>query len=73
MERLALGPFDLLKPIGKGSMGVVWEGVHRGQGLHVAVKVLTAVGAMDETFRQAFTNEVRAVARLHHPDRKSVV
>ncbi|MBQ9395258.1 MAG: protein kinase [Proteobacteria bacterium] len=48
-------------------MGVVWEGVHRGQGLHVAVKVLTAVGAMDETFRQAFTNEVRAVARLHHP------
>lgn len=67
MEKLALGPFDLLKPIGKGSMGVVWEGVHRSQGLPVAVKVLTTVGAQDETFRQAFANEVRAVARLHHP------
>ena len=67
MERLALGPFDLIRPIGKGSMGVVWEGIHRSQSLPVAVKVLTAVGAQDETFRQSFTNEVRAVARLHHP------
>ena len=48
-------------------MGVVWEGVHRSQALPVAIKVLTAVGAQDETFRQAFSNEVRAVARLHHP------
>lgn len=67
MENLVLGPFDLIKPIGKGSMGVVWEAVHRSQDLHVAVKVLTALGAQDETFRQSFTNEVRAVAHLHHP------
>ncbi len=66
-SRLSLGPFDLIKPIGKGTMGVVWEGVHRSQALPVAIKVLTAVGAQDETFRQAFSNEVRAVARLHHP------
>ena len=67
MEKLPLGPFDLIKPIGKGSVGVVWEGIHRDQSLPVAVKILTAVGAQDETFRQGFANEVRAVARLHHP------
>ena len=65
-NRLAIGPFDLIKPIGKGSMGVVWEGVHRLQNVPVAVKVLTALGDQDE-FRQSFTNEVRAVAKLHHP------
>ena len=67
MAELSIGPFDLIRPIGKGSMGIVWEGMHRSQGLPVAVKVLTSVGAQDETFRLAFVNEVRAVARLHHP------
>ena len=56
MEKLSLGPFDLIKPIGKGSVGVVWEGIHRDQSLPVAVKVLTGVGAQDETFRQGFAN-----------------
>lgn len=67
MGNLSVGPFDLIRPIGKGSMGVVWEGIHRSQGLLVAVKVLTTLGAQEETFRVAFANEVRAVARLHHP------
>lgn len=66
-RKLSLGPFDLIRPIGKGSMGVVWEGVHRVQSIPMAIKVLTKVGAQDETFQQAFTNEVRAVAKLHHP------
>lgn len=65
-NRLSIGPFDLIKPIGKGSMGVVWEGIHRAQSVPVAVKILTTFGDQDE-FRQSFLNEVRAVARLHHP------
>ena len=64
---ISLGPFDLITPIGHGSMGVVWEGVHRTARTHVAIKVITALGAADETFRLSFSNEVRAVARLHHP------
>ncbi|MBR4986993.1 MAG: protein kinase [Proteobacteria bacterium] len=67
MSNLSIGPFDLINTIGKGSMGVVWEAIHRDLGKHVAIKVLTALGAQDENFRQSFTNEVRAVARLHHP------
>lgn len=65
-NRLSIGPFDLIKPIGKGSMGVVWQGIHRAQSVPVAVKILSTFGDQDE-FRQSFMNEVRAVARLHHP------
>ena len=43
-SRLSLGPFDLVKQIGKGTMGVVWEGVHRSQALPVAIKILTEAG-----------------------------
>lgn len=64
---VSLGPFDLIQPVGHGSMGVVWEGVHRTVGTRVAIKVIPATGLEDETFSLAFSNEVRAVARLHHP------
>lgn len=64
---MKVGPFELIRPLGKGLMGVVWEGRHCTQDVPVAVKFLTASGAQDKTFRQAFSNEVRAVARLHHP------
>jgi predicted N-acetyltransferase YhbS len=30
--RVSLGPFDLIHPAGKGGMGTVWRGVHRGRG-----------------------------------------
>ena len=66
-QKLALGSFDLIRPIGKGSMGVVWEGIHRAESVPVAVKVITANVAEDDGFRVAFANEVRSVARLHHP------
>jgi len=64
---IPLGPFDLDKPIGRGGMGEVWRGVHRGEGLPVAIKVLTGTRARDPSFAASFRNEVRAVAALHHP------
>ncbi|MCB9744797.1 MAG: serine/threonine-protein kinase PknK [Alphaproteobacteria bacterium] len=60
---IPLGPFDLLRRIGGGGMGEVWEGVHRAQRLPVAVKVLPQVGDGLERLRA----EVRAMARLDHP------
>jgi tetratricopeptide (TPR) repeat protein len=66
-EPITLGPFELLAPIGRGGMGIVWHGRHRGQGVPVAVKVLTAERAREPSFRAAFRNEVRAVAGLDHP------
>ncbi|MBW2456160.1 MAG: protein kinase [Deltaproteobacteria bacterium] len=64
---LALGPFQLHMPIGRGGMGEVWGAEHRTQQLPVAVKVMTAERARDATYRAAFAEEVRAVARLEHP------
>ena len=41
-QTISLGPFDLLRPIGRGGMADVWEGIHRAQQVPVAVKVITA-------------------------------
>ncbi len=64
---IRLGPFELHAPLGKGGMGVVWEGRHAGQDLAVAVKVITEKIARDEHYLKAFRKETAAVARLDHP------
>jgi serine/threonine protein kinase/tetratricopeptide (TPR) repeat protein len=64
---IPVGPFELGELLGVGGMGEVWAGIHTGQNVHVAVKVITAARARDPRFRDAFQNEVRAVAGLDHP------
>jgi serine/threonine protein kinase/tetratricopeptide (TPR) repeat protein len=61
------GPFLLDHCIGRGGMAEVWSGVHAAQGVPVAVKVMTAERARERSFRNAFRNEVQAVASLDHP------
>jgi tetratricopeptide (TPR) repeat protein len=48
-------------------MADVWRGVHPGQDVPVAVKVVTAAKAREPRYLASFRSEVRAVARLHHP------
>jgi serine/threonine protein kinase/tetratricopeptide (TPR) repeat protein len=67
MPMIALGPYDLHRRLMSGGMGEVWVGVHRGERLPVAVKVLTAGRAREERYRTRFKSEVRAVAGLDHP------
>lgn len=62
-----LGPFVLDRPIARGGMAEVWRGVHEGQQVPVAVKVLTGPRARDPSFVGALKNEIHAVARLNHP------
>lgn len=64
---IPLGPFTLLRRIGVGGGGEVWRGLHRAQGVAVAVKVMTGARAADERYHEAFENEIRAVAGLEHP------
>jgi len=59
-----IGAFDAVGSLGRGAMGDVWRGVHREQGVEVAIKVLHAVFKKQ---RASFDAEVRAVARLDHP------
>ena len=63
-----LGPYDLLRPIGVGGMGEVWEGLHRSAGVPVAVKVLTLRATHEAEASAALRAEVRAVSRLNHPN-----
>lgn len=68
MTTIPLGPFILDSRIGEGAMGEVWKGTHTASGMDVAVKMLTQKYARHGHFRDAFRNEVRAVAALDHPN-----
>jgi hypothetical protein len=48
-------------------MGTVWAGVHRAEGVPVAVKLLSREHAESAHFRALFRNELRHVAALSHP------
>ncbi len=61
-----LGPFEILREIGRGGMGVVFEARQRGLDRRVALKVLPSGGLLDDAAIQRFQNEAKAVASLHH-------
>jgi serine/threonine protein kinase len=71
-DTITLGPFELVREIGRGGMSRVWEGVHRRQEVPVAIKVLSPEHIDPLTAREALETEVRAVARLDHPGVVSV-
>ena len=61
-----LGDFKLVRQIGRGGMGIVYEATQLSLGRRVAVKVLSLAAAMDEKHLQRFKNEAQAAANLHH-------
>ncbi|HZL37036.1 MAG TPA: protein kinase, partial [Tepidisphaeraceae bacterium] len=66
IEGRALGDFRLVREIGRGGMGVVYEAVQLSLGRRVALKVLSFAAAMDHRHLQRFHNEAQAAAQLHH-------
>jgi hypothetical protein len=66
-ERLeSLGDYRIIREIGRGGMGVVYEAIQESLGRHVALKVLSVTLAGDAQARARFDREARAAARLHH-------
>ncbi len=61
-----LGAYRILREIGRGGMGVVYEAVQEGLDRHVALKVLPAYRTPDEESIRRFRREAGAAARLHH-------
>jgi tetratricopeptide (TPR) repeat protein len=61
-----LGDFRLVREIGRGGMGVVYEAVQISLGRPVALKVLPFAAALDARQLQRFKNEAQAAAQLHH-------
>ena len=65
-DELIDGRYRLLRPLGEGSFGAVWEAMDLRLDRTVALKMPTGVaGDLEE--RRRFLYEARAAARLRHP------
>jgi serine/threonine-protein kinase len=62
-----LGAFRVVRQIGEGGMGAVYEGVHAGNGQRVAIKVLLPHYSKQPEVVARFFNEARAVVAIDHP------
>src|SRR5262249_56247720 len=61
-----LGEYRIVREIGRGGMGVVYEAVQESLGRRVALKVLPPGALGHARHIQRFQREARAAARLHH-------
>ncbi len=62
------GRYRIVKELGKGSMGVVYQAHDPQIDRPVALKVLRPDRVTTDTFRHRFLKEARAVGRLSHPN-----
>ncbi len=61
-----LGDYRILREIGRGGMGIVYEAVQESLGRHVALKVLSQHRPLGTVQLRRFDREARAAALLHH-------
>jgi WD40 repeat protein/serine/threonine protein kinase len=62
----SIGDYELIRQIGRGGMGVVFEARQRTLDRRVALKILPLSGALDRRAVKRFQNEAWAAAQLEH-------
>ena len=62
-----IGPYKVIKKLGEGGMGAVFQAVNEAIERQVAIKVLHPEFAKVPEFTTRFFNEARAVNRIEHP------
>lgn len=62
-----IGNYRLVKLLGEGGMGMVFEAVHDGVGGKAAVKILRPEISMHANLATRFFNEARAANAIQHP------
>lgn len=65
-QNRVLGDFRIVREIGRGGMGVVFEAEQLSLGRRVALKVLPFAAVLDPQQLQRFKMEAQAAAQLHH-------
>jgi formylglycine-generating enzyme required for sulfatase activity/serine/threonine protein kinase len=68
IKGLVLGEYVIREPLGEGGMGVVFKAYHRRMRRVVAVKLPSAETLKSREARHRFIHEVRAAAKLTHPN-----
>ena len=63
-----LGDYRLVREIGRGGMGIVYEAEQLSLPRNVAVKILPLASFLDGRQLQRFKNEAKAAALLQHPN-----
>ncbi len=62
-----MGEYRIVRELGRGGMGVVYEAVQESLGRRVALKILPSDSLSDARRLERFLREARAAARLQHP------
>jgi serine/threonine protein kinase/WD40 repeat protein len=60
------GEYRILRQIGQGGMGIVYEAEQESLGRRVALKVLPRHTLFNSTYLERFRREAKAAGRLHH-------
>jgi eukaryotic-like serine/threonine-protein kinase len=63
-----IGPYRIVRRLGKGGMGTVFQAAHVETGQSAAVKLLAPNLAEVEGFRDRFEAEVETLRKLNHPN-----
>lgn len=62
----SFGPFELLRPLGEGGFGTVFEAFDHESQRPVALKIIRDDAIFDQRARQRFLREIEAARRLQH-------
>jgi eukaryotic-like serine/threonine-protein kinase len=62
------GKYDLVRLLGRGGMGAVYEATNVNTGRRVAIKTLHAHMLRDAQMRKRFLQEARAATQIEHPN-----
>lgn len=63
-----IGPYRVVRVLGQGGMGTVYQAIHAKSNEPVAIKVIASNLAQHQRFRRRFDAEIQTLIKLKHPN-----